>query len=31
MNWVSEVDSAMAIAAYRNPDSVIATLKFTYE
>jgi hypothetical protein len=31
VNWISEADSAMAAAAYRNPDGVTAVLKFDYE
>jgi hypothetical protein len=28
VNWISDVDSALAFAAYRNPDAVNAPLKF---
>jgi hypothetical protein len=31
VNWISDADSAVAIATYRKPDSVTAALKFDYE
>ena len=31
VNWVSDAESAIAIARYRNPDTVTAPLKFDYE
>jgi hypothetical protein len=31
VNWVSDADSAIAIAAYRHPDAVSAPLKFDYD
>jgi hypothetical protein len=31
VNWVSEVDNALAAATYRNPDAVIGALKFAYD
>jgi hypothetical protein len=31
VNWVSQEESALAAATYRNPDAVSAPLKFAYE
>jgi hypothetical protein len=31
INWLSEAESAVALATYRNPDAVTAPQKFAYE
>jgi hypothetical protein len=31
VNWISDAERAIAVAAYRSPDSVTATVKFSYE
>jgi hypothetical protein len=31
VNWVSDAESAIAIAAYRNPDSASSSFKFDYD
>ena len=31
VNWISDADMTMAVATYRNPDTVMAALKFDYE
>jgi hypothetical protein len=31
VNWISDAERAIAVATYRSPDTVTATVKFSYE